>query len=275
MIQKNVLVSKLNDNSVDTFMQDCISHYCEELSENYKKYIKNSINVFRKNFDYTVNVNIKKNIISQQIKYERFFKDCSNRTTYQLKCLFLFGTNELDIEMHNDSYFFCEELTNTELLQDINNILNSTEGDKKQQLINKLKLIITIEDRKINNTDIKYEVLKNNSGLLFYIDIPSDCIKRDSNSYVHYKGSVSCKYKSDINNIFYCIFSNPTTGTTDFKIHFENLLDEFDIINNVKHMTILSLKDEDFELDADDANNTIHFHTKNTIFPRSGIVIRW
>lgn len=287
LVKKNILVSKLNDDSVDSFMQDCISHYCQQLSEHYKNYIKDSVHVFRKDFNYEVVVDINKKEISQDIAYERFFRDPDNRASYQLKCLFLFGTNELDEAMDDDSYFFREELTNIELLNSINKTLEDSSKDIKQELIDKLDLKITIENEKIKNPEIQYEVLKNNSGdkigLLFYATIPQEHI-RTEDSYIYYKGKVHCNYNYDIDNIFYCIFSNPTTGSTHFSIHFENFDPQKFNFKNVKHITMLSLKKKkkkkngeevgDFTLDRS-SKNTIAFNAKKTIFPRGGIVIRW
>ena len=291
LVKRNTLVSKLNDSSVDTFMQDCISHYCQHLSEHYKNYIKDSIHVFRKDFQYKVTVsrqqnkdNITEQYISQNITYERFFRDCDNRERYQLKCLFTFGTNELDEALEDDSYFFREELTNPELLNRINNILNDPTKNVIDELINKeetedFKLEITIGKDKIKNSEIKYEVIKNESkntiGLLFYVNIPNNHIHHTEGSYIHYKGGVSCKYKSDINNIFYCIFSNPTIGSTYFNIKFEGFSNEFNVDNDVIRLPILSLKRKDFNLTPYILDKSINFNTPNTIFPRSGIVIRW
>jgi hypothetical protein len=287
LVEKSDLVSKLNDESVDSFMQDCISHYCQKLSEHYKNYIKDSVHVFRKDFNYEVVVDINDKEISQDIAYERFFRDPDNRSSYQLKCLFLFGTNELDEAMDDDSYFFREELTNIELLNSINKILEDSTKDIKRELINKLDLKITIENEKIEDSEIQYKVIETKSGnkigLLFYATIPQEHI-RTEDSYVYYKGKVHCNYNYDIDNIFYCIFSNPTTGSTHFSIHFENFDSKMFNIKNVKHITMLSLKKKkknkngeevgDFTLDRS-SKNTIAFNAKKTIFPRGGIVIRW
>ncbi len=289
LVEKSDLVSKLNDESVDSFMQDCISHYCQQLSEHYKNYIKDNINVFRRNFNYDVTVSIKDKKISQNITYERFFRDCNSRATYQLKSLFLFGTNELDEAMDDDSYFFREELTNPKLLDSISNILKAPSKDIKQKLIKELDLEIYINNinEKIDDSEIQYEILKNNSenniGLLFYVNIPQDHISHTNDSYVYYKGRVSCKYNYDIDNIFYCIFSNPTTGNTHFSIHFENFDPKTFNFKDVKHLTMISLKKkkknggkhEEFTLQPSSNNNTIIFNTEKTIFPRGGIVIRW
>ena len=287
LVEKSNLVSKLNDDSVDSFMQDCISHYCQKLSEHYKNYIKDSVHVFRKDFNYEVVVDINNKEISQDIAYERFFRGHDNGEPYQLKCLFLFGTNELDEAMDDDSYFFREELTNTELLNSINNILEDSSKNIKQGLIKKLDLKITIENENIDDSAIQYKLIETKSGnkigLLFYVNIPERHI-RTEDSYVYYKGKVHCNYNYDIDNIFYCIFSNPTTGSTHFSIHFENFDSKMFNFKNVKHITMLSLKKKkinkngeevgDFTLERS-SKNTIAFNAKKTIFPRGGIVIRW
>ncbi len=290
LTQEEVLVSKLNDSSVDVFMKDCISHYCKDLSVHYKNYIKESIDVFRKDFNYDVTVNDAKSFIKQTIKYERFFKNKDDRTKFQLKCLFLFATNDLDREMHNDSYFFCEELTNIDLVKEIKATLadvSLTEEQKKTNLIkNILHLNIALEDRvkkaprkSFDSSNIQYKVVRDvdntcDCGLLFYVEIPDEYIKI-KDSYVNYKGIVNCQYKSDINNIFYCIFSNPTTGTTNFNMRFVNFPSDFNVRRDVKHMTILSLKGGDFTLE-NEGDDTISFEAREkTIFPRSGIVIHW
>ena len=90
-------------------------------------------------------------------------------------------------------------------------------------------------------------------------------------NYISYHAKVECRYSAKLDNRFYCIFSNPTIGTTNFSItFFDDLIED---VNSVDKITMLSNTNYSISTIAD--LNKIEFKTSQAIFPRSGILIQW
>ena len=284
-------ISKMDDPNVDKMMGSCISYYCTKLSSHYVKYIKNHFDIFRENFKYHVAVfknNTDDTLIGQTLEYNRYFKRVNNQASFEMKCYFSFKSKDLDDVMHDSSLFFCEVLNNNTLLKCINDIkcdINKDDDQKRNALIKLLDLNFWLFEKNNNGEDKEYKVSTDqisvqitNNGVLFHTAIDAQFINsytmNNKETYICYKGKISCKYLSDLNKQFYCIFSNPTIGNTEFDITFDRQTVS-DIKDNVDHITMLSLKDNEYTFKDDEALNKKTFTTKEAIFPRSGIVIQW
>ena len=284
-------ISKMDDPNVDKMMGSCVSYYCNKLSAHYVKYIKNHFDIFRENFKYHVAVfknNTNDSLMGQTLEYNRYFKKADNQELFKLKCYFSFKSKDLDDIMHDNSLFFCEILNNDTLLKCINDIkhdINKNDDQKRIALIELLNLKFGLfeknnigEDRECDVPTDQISIEMTNNGLLFSTVINSQFINsytmNNKETYICYKGKISCKYLSDLNNQFYCIFSNPTIGNTEFDITFDRQTVS-DIKENVDHITMLSLKDSEYTFKDDEILNKKTFTTKEAIFPRSGIVIQW
>ena len=309
---QNVIVDSLGLNpeildvcreeQIDKILKRCISYYNQDIAEQYQEYIRANLDVVRKNFEYNIDI-LENNTddrsvnIRQYLSYERCFKVQKDRTAYELKCYFS-TSNDLDEQLAVDTLFFREELTHRQLLAQIKTIRdrmlscsskNSQEYiDCKSQLIELVGLTMYLGADCINpisNTDIEVEI--NEMGILFSTKIPKRYIKHSKSisgdEYISYNGRIICSYQANMNNQFYCIFSNVTIGATRFKLTFSenifrNLKDKSQWDKRVSIVSMLSMKDKDKRPKIDiRENQTVAFTaaTEDVIFPRSGIVITW
>ena len=291
-----------NKGHIDNILKRCIVYYNEDIAPQLQEYIKANLEVFRKNFEYNIDIlengtDDKTVRIRQYLSYDRCFKIPRHRTNYELRCYFS-TSNDLDKQLSVNSLFFREELTLDSLRKDIDTIreqMNSCWNKKsKKYLENKSKLINLIglqmflgekSTEPLSDDDINVEI--NEQGILFYAKIPKNHITESKSisgdTYASYHGKIICTYKANINNQFYCIFSNITIGATRFTLTFsENVFrrlknkDEWK--KRVKTISMLSMKDKENLPDIDiRENQTIAFTAKegDVIFPRSGFVITW
>lgn len=291
-----------NKEQIDRILQRCITFYNKDIAQQFQEYVKANLDVFRKNFEYNIDIlengtDDKTVKIRQYLSYDRCFKVPHNRATYELRCYFS-TSNDLDKQLSVNSLFFREELTLDSLRKDIDSIkedINNCSNKKseeyrkhKQRLIEVIGLQMFLGEKSttpINNDDINVEI--NEQGILFFAKIPKDYITESrsisGDKYASYHGKIICTYQANINNQFYCIFSNITIGATRFTLTFsENVFrrlknkDEWK--KRVKTISMLSMKDKENLPDIDiRENQTIAFTAKegDVIFPRSGFVITW
>lgn len=293
-----------NKEQIDRILQRCITFYNKDIAQQFQEYVKANLDVFRKNFEYNIDIlengtDDKTVKIRQYLSYDRCFKVPHNRATYELRCYFS-TSNDLDKQLSVNSLFFREELTLDSLRKDIDSIkedINNCSNKKseeyrkhKQRLIEVIGLQMFLGEKSttpINNDDINVEI--NEQGILFFTKIPKDYITESrsisGDKYASYHGKIICTYKANINNQFYCIFSNITIGATRFTLTFsENVFRNLKNKNKdewkkrVKTISMLSMKDKENLPDIDiRENQTIAFTAKegDVIFPRSGFVITW
>lgn len=285
------------EEQIDKILKRCITYYNQDIAEQCQEYIKTNLDVIRKNFEYNIDIlengNDTNSVnIRQYLSYERCFRTQKNKSSYEFKCYFS-TSNDLDEQLSVNSLFFREELTNNQLLNKIKILREKMKGggneyDKyKSELIELIGLSMYLGENNnpIASNDIEIEI--NEKGILFSTKIPKIYIKHsisiNGDEYVSYKGTVICSYQANINNQFYCIFSNITLGATRFKLTFSenifrNLQDKSQWDKRVNIVSMLSMKDKNKRPKIDiKANQTIAFTASegDVIFPRSGIVIHW
>lgn len=271
---ENRVLKLYNKESIEQVMQNCIGHFCPHLAESYVDYIQNNLNLFRKDFSY--HVAIKKNkedlnsiLISHIISYTRFFKIADVNSDVRLRCYFTIKAGELDNTMRNNSLFFREELLYLPLLEKINKVQND------KDLIKLLGVKFCIGEDNVCIKDDDIDVVRNEYGIEFSAKIDRCYLCENEvdygENYISYHAKVECRYSAKLDNRFYCIFSNPTIGTTNFSItFFDDIIED---VNSVDKITMLSNTNYSISTIAD--LNKIEFKTSQAIFPRSGILIQW
>lgn len=270
----NRLLKLYNKESIEQVMQNCIGHFCPHLAKSYVDYIQNNLNIFRKDFSYHIAINsnaVDANsvLISHILSYTRFFKIDNFNQEIRLYCRFTTKIGELDKTMHDNSFFFREELLYGPLLQKIAQTTDNLE------LIKLLGVVFYIgEDNEPIDIN-KIKVDRDDYGVTFSAIVDSNYLNSNEvdfgGGYVSYHAKIECEYPADLGNKFYCIFSNPTIGNTNFSITFDkNVVND---IETVDRLTMLS--NTKYELTPISKHNKIEFSTSQAIFPRSGILIQW
>lgn len=270
----NRLLKLYNKESIEQVMQNCIGHFCPHLAKSYVDYILNNLNVFRKDFSYHIEIKGNKLdsdsvLISHILSYTRFFKIDNLNRDVQLQCRFTTKIGELDKTMHNNSLFFREELLYTPLLQQISQTTNNTD------LIDLLGIAFRIGENGESIDRSKIEVNRDDYGITFSAIIDPKYLSNNAvdfgGGYVSYHAEIECEYTANLDNRFYCIFSNPTIGNTNFSIEFDKTI--VSNIDDVDRLTMLS--NTKYKLTTIPKFNKIQFNTTQAIFPRSGILIQW
>ena len=91
---------------------------------------------------------------------------------------------------------------------------------------------------------------------------------------------MKCRYPMQKSSHFYCVFSEPTIGRTNFSIDFNNVVG--DVAKDVRYQTFLSsytpieselrnFKNDEIEV----RSRSISFSSDKAIYPRSGMVFIW
>lgn len=287
------LIKRLDNQHVDLLLEQCISHYVDNLSSDnhgandmaasYVNYIKNHTDVYRSGFEYKVSLGLAENNavhVVHDVKYKKHFKVASDRA-YYLSCFFALQRGGLDVVMSDDSIFFREELLCESLIQNIQSILTNDDTDTaKNEIID----LLDISFKLYGANNLCYEVpnsevnmSQEGSGLRFTCKIDEPFISRTKNSsgdiFVSYYGHVSCRYLEKKENQFCCMFPNPTMGAR-FELNFNDNIVK-NVETDVNYVTMLSLDDENYKIKRDQNHRQIIFDTKKTIFPRSGFLIQW
>ena len=270
----NRLLKLYNKESIEQVMQNCIGHFCPHLAEAYVDYIQNNLSIFRKDFSYHIEIKENKSVldsvlISHILSYTRFFKIDNLDRDVKLQCRFTTKIGELDKTMHNNSLFFREELLFPPLLQQISQTTNNSE------LINLLGIVFYLGENNTLVENDKIEVNRDEYGITFSTIVPTNYLNNNTvdfgGGYVSYRAKIECEYPAKLVNKFYCIFSNPTIGTTNFSIKFnDSIVNDIDAVDR---LTMLS--NTKYELTSISKHNKIEFNTSQAIFPRSGILIQW
>ena len=271
---ENRLLKLYNKESIKQVMENCISHFCPHLGKAYVDYILDNLSNFRKDFSY--DVAIKKNskdpnsiIISHILSYTRFFLIDNEENDVVLECYFTIKAGCLDRTMQNNTVFFREELLYQPLLEKI----NSVENDR--DLIDLLEIKFFLGENKDIVDSRNIEVVRDEFGISFKTIIDRYYLTKNEvdygENYMSYQARIECKYPADIDNRFYCIFSNPTIGNTEFSITFFD-----DIVNDIKDVDkITMLSNTNYSIYPVSNHNKIQFTTTQAIFPRSGILFQW
>lgn len=182
----NRLLKLYNKESIEQVMQNCIGHFCPHLAESYVDYIQNNLNIFRKDFSYHIeikgnSVDTNSVLISHILSYTRFFKIDDLNRDIKLHCRFTTKIGELDKTMHNNSFFFREELLYTPLLQKITQTTNDLE------LIKLLGIEFYLGEDNNHIKEDKIEVSRDDYGITFSTTVDPNYL---INSAVDFGGGI-------------------------------------------------------------------------------------
>lgn len=271
---ENRLLKLYKKEAIEDVMRNCIGHFCPHLKDAYVDYILKNLYIFRKDFSY--DVAIKRNItdfnsifISHILSYNRFFLTDDLDRDIVLECYFTIKSGELDNTMKNNSLFFREELLYPPLLAKIKDL------DNEADLIDLLNIKFYLGE---NNDPVdkgSIKVIRDEYGISFSTIVDKCYLTQnevnDGGNYVSYQAKMECKYPAYMDNKFYCIFSNPTIGNTNFSITFFD-----DIVKNINEVDkITMLSNTKYSISHVPDHNKIEFSTVQAIFPRSGILVQW
>lgn len=269
-------------------VNNCIQATCDKFARDvYLNIFEKTIERFREDFVYLVMVSEPKQSITtngelmthfgEEIKYTKYI-----RTNLQVKqdvchCFFAFDDNTLNKafdkkEFNDGTFFFRGILKNDSLIEMIKN------SSSKEKILTYLNFKICFQKRfddnseegMISNDDINVELRDN--GVLFSVDVPKEYLSFTDN-FTYYRAKMECEFPVK-ENIFYCVFSEPTVSTnveTQFRICFLS-----DVIKNpgrIKYLVLLSCDDD--TLKREGKTNSWVFSTRKAIFPRSGFVVHW
>ena len=324
------LLRKLyNNQAIRSILQNCIESYCcsASLSKNYLRYIENSCRILKKKEIYNVTLSEEQGhlYLHQELTDTRCFRDPRHkfsRARIQVKSYLVLkrpdptdaDCGELDRIMNDHSYFFREEISDSELLAYIKGLsLDKSEpgrpgfhrlpADEAAGVIARLQYRVNIERAAHARTDsgsrkpylegLPYEVFVDTGdphrgcpgvrGIEISVDVPDEGIDRhpeefQADGYIQYTAELTIKYPTEQETTFYSIYAAPTLGA-EFRLIFDPSV-RVDM-KSVSYMTFISFaEDEDkghakYDGQIRINGRNLEFKTSRTIFPRSGISISW
>lgn len=269
----SIINSMYDEASVGTVMQNCLQHYCNDLSSAFYNYIKQNRDIFRTDFKY--NVGVKSNgEIEQSLSYCRHFRINELRPKFSFKCYFALREGALERMMNISHFFFREEIEDSEVIAQLRQC-----KDDPVKVMELLEFSMALGKDKSHSKPVPAENIImdfDDDGITFKVMFDEQNFiftpLGDGNStsgYVSYYGKIHCKFKGG--NRFYCIFSEPCVKPS-FTINFPDTLP----LTKVNRVTCLTIPEKDV-IQVDTTTNSIKLTPTDdtTVFPRSGIYFTW
>ncbi|MDE6136997.1 MAG: hypothetical protein K2F97_05935 [Muribaculaceae bacterium] len=282
--EDNIIQELYDEEAAKTVMKNSIAYFNNKISSDFCRLVTKCSNVIRENFEYIVKVDKNSNkrfFIEQELRYIRNYIPSKEITIERpcMKCAFSFSTNELDAKLSDNSFFFREEISDTDIIDAIKELIARGKKEDIARLLNFKAFLFHKERPFLQTID---EIIIDNETIIFKIFIDDKFINIKENKMISYEGMVTCSYTTVPTSNFYCVFADTIIGKTKFSISFGRDIIR-DIRKDVKFITYLTLPSEDEPGDKPDDPTRItypserkaSFETFETIFPRSGFVVNW
>lgn len=255
----------------------------------------NSMSTFRQDFCYDVDLDELRGgddriEVSQEIKYTRMFFT-NGCVDFQVRCLFALDNGILDDKLNDTSFFYREELTDDEFVAQIKDVLLHSDDptDMTRKICKMLDFSLSVKNQNLPGnakepipmSDIHIDVDDMCRYFIIRYDLPKKYVRYLSGGELcQYRAYMKCRYPMQKSSHFYCVFSEPTIGRTNFSIDFNNVVG--DVAKDVRYQTFLSsytpieselrnFKNDEIEV----RSRSISFSSDKAIYPRSGMVFIW
>ncbi len=276
--EDSIITQLYNEDAAKNVMRNSISFFNRRLSEDFCKLIKTCSKIVRENFSYVVDVRKTHDdscyLLRQELRYTRHFMQ---KERVFMKCGFALTANALDRVLEDASFFFREIITDNNLIKDIKECKAAGKNDEIISMLNFSMHLHNGNDCE-EQKDIKVEII--DELIVFEITVPDRFVMSSNNGLVCYEGEMHCEYNAPLKNNFYCVFADTIIGKTRFTIKFDD-----EIVDNIKKdvdiITFLTFAPDTHKESNIQRNpviykrNQLSYETKETIFPRSGLVVNW